>query len=786
MKESGGKDYFGYFPTIAESNHEPDRVLYLKFPEILYKRTKNQVELGQNKELTFTDFQSTIYRLLRRKESVTFSAPTSAGKSYVILNYIVDRLYSLQDLSVVYVVPTKALMSEIQDSIIATTKNLGFRLEDYSIFTSANSLNAGEISRTRRKVFILTQERLQDAVANQSEFRADILVVDEAQKVADGGRGVVIEDAVQELVGKNPGLQKIFISPYISNPAKFAQIFGVQKTEIQERRTSKSPVGQVILFVDFKKKVTAENESKIDVEVFSQEFTKQQTEAKRIKLGYEYRGEVPETGVGRKAWVAIKLIEGDEPTLIYCDRPADCRNVGKKLSEEFEQKPTSTAIAQAIDFLKQHVHEEYYLVDLLKFGIGYHYGRMPQFVRFQVKELFEKKEIRYLCCTSTLLEGVNLPAKNLVLYNPKAGSPMKSLLIKNLIGRAGRLQKDYYGKIFCINVKDWKAEKDAFEDKPEMIESSSEETLSKHADELIRYLQSTGTMPAPSEGVKSLATSLLMKQLRNPLKDFLSDFKGRHPSIRDEDLNSIRVLLLQIANEVSSLDREVILKNRSIDPRFQYKLYLALRGMMNPTLPVYPGEPNFYGNLQTIFSIISRYLLGIENNSFVYFTFLASSWISAKSYKQILDDKIEWERTHYDGTLILNDKKDYKTFVNKVIDKLDEELEERIKYDYSRALKCYCDIVGKVLEERHRSVHYANNLHLYLEAGASSNQVLMLLGVGLSRNTAIQIAHYAKRIGEAIYWADTPSVILWLRAHEASLSEFLEPILYEEIKNLLY
>ncbi len=92
---------------------------------------------------------------------------------------------------------------------------------------------------------------------------------------------------------------------------------------------------------------------------------------------------------------------------------------------------------------------------------------MPQFVRFYIKELFESKEIDLLCCTSTLLEGVNMPAKNIVLYSPKAGDEMDRLSILNLAGRAGRLLKDYYGKIYCINVNEWKNGEDVFSEKLE-------------------------------------------------------------------------------------------------------------------------------------------------------------------------------------------------------------------------------------------------------------------------------------------------------------------------------
>ena len=74
---------------------------------------------------------------------------------------------------------------------------------------------------------------------------------------------------------------------------------------------------------------------------------------------------------------------------------------------------------------------------------------MPYFLKDLVKSLFENKKINRLCCTSTLLEGVNLPAKNIILYKPKKSNdiPMDEFTIKNLAGRAGRLRHDYYGNV---------------------------------------------------------------------------------------------------------------------------------------------------------------------------------------------------------------------------------------------------------------------------------------------------------------------------------------------------
>lgn len=49
-------------------------------------------------------------------------------------------------------------------------------------------------------------------------------------------------------------------------------------------------------------------------------------------------------------------------------------------------------------------------------GVVYHHGGMPENVRLYVEMLFSKiEEIKYVVTTSTLLQGVNIPAEKIFL-----------------------------------------------------------------------------------------------------------------------------------------------------------------------------------------------------------------------------------------------------------------------------------------------------------------------------------------------------------------------------------
>jgi len=71
----------------------------------------------------------------------------------------------------------------------------------------------------------------------------------------------------------------------------------------------------------------------------------------------------------------------------------------------------------------------------------------------EIERLFRSGKIRLLVCTSTLVEGVNLSCRTIVLRGPQKGRgrPMEAHDFWNLAGRAGRWGNEFQGNIVCID-----------------------------------------------------------------------------------------------------------------------------------------------------------------------------------------------------------------------------------------------------------------------------------------------------------------------------------------------
>jgi replicative superfamily II helicase len=59
------------------------------------------------------------------------------------------------------------------------------------------------------------------------------------------------------------------------------------------------------------------------------------------------------------------------------------------------------------------------LIEALHMGIGFHHGAIPRHLGSSLVDAFNEKKIRWLFCTSTLIEGVNTSAKNVIYLTKK-------------------------------------------------------------------------------------------------------------------------------------------------------------------------------------------------------------------------------------------------------------------------------------------------------------------------------------------------------------------------------
>jgi hypothetical protein len=105
------------------------------------------------------------------------------------------------------------------------------------------------------------------------------------------------------------------------------------------------------------------------------------------------------------------------------------------------------------DDIKSEINKDYFLVDLIRKGVAFHVGYLPANLRLRIEAGFKEHKIRTLFCTSTLIEGVNLPADNLFITSYYNGQrKLDKISFRNLIGRVGRIDHSLFGNVFMVNL----------------------------------------------------------------------------------------------------------------------------------------------------------------------------------------------------------------------------------------------------------------------------------------------------------------------------------------------
>ena len=141
----------------------------------------------------------------------------------------------------------------------------------------------------------------------------------------------------------------------------------------------------------------------------------------------------------------------EDPTLIFCQSPASANKVAKAFfnSNKFERTDENKDLA---DWLRSNYHSQWILPDCLEYGIGIHHGKIPRAIAQKCIKLFNEGKIRYLICTSTLIEGVNTKAKNVIVYDNKiAKTKIDYFTFNNICGRSGRMFSHFIGHIYLFH-----------------------------------------------------------------------------------------------------------------------------------------------------------------------------------------------------------------------------------------------------------------------------------------------------------------------------------------------
>jgi len=438
----------GNFPGrgLLRKRYSEDMIPHAPFRLWLERATReieNSVTHFEGNDIALTDFQFKLFDALDQSSSVSVSAPTSAGKSFVMGLDLIRRLKKGGPACVVYLVPTRALIREVSTKLREHLRKAGLG----AVPVRSVPFPIDKEKAQQGAVYVLTQERLMSLLHSaQGKPWVTTLVVDEAQGIQDGSRGIILQSAIEATLRYFPTVEIFFASPLIKNPEYLLSLFGRYQGEVSFIETL-SPVSQNLILVSQVR--NKKNHAKFEVLLQNE----------KLDLGIRDLGFPLRAGKFKQhAALARAVTRDDEATILYANRAADTESLAEALIEELpEANHPDQKIVEFVEFLRNEIHSEYPLIKMLPHGVAFHYGDMPAIVRARVEDLFKEGILKFVCCTSTLLQGVNLPARHIIIEDPKRGSGNAMLRrdFLNLAGRAGRLLNEFHGNIWCVRPTEW-------------------------------------------------------------------------------------------------------------------------------------------------------------------------------------------------------------------------------------------------------------------------------------------------------------------------------------------
>lgn len=663
----------------------------------------------------FVRDQKNIYDSLQKEKFYSYSGPTSMGKTFVIRKFIINQIKNNYKKNYVVVVPTKALISEITSDFITELNSL-LKEKNYKVINTYSETNEND---KYNYVMIYTQERLLSHLINSS-IKVNYVFIDEAHKLFYKDTRTMYFYKTLDILRNQDNVPNIYFSaPLIKNPNEFLDLLpeiGTKSSSVFEF----TPVNQQKFMIDYNSK---------NIRIYND------LSSNFIELEYD---KIEKFDIN---YILNQLGE-NRKNLVYCESKKEAINYALEYSKNRKPIEENEYLNKVKKYIKDEIHEDYWLIDMLSKGVAYHIGYIPNSIRKHIENLYKEKTINTIFCTSTLLEGVNLPADNLFInVKDKAKIISNEIDFKNLIGRVGRIKYNLIGNVFIIP-----------NGSPKLMNTCTELIENDVSDKEL--------------SIKKVLSTIAKKEIINKLKngDTLIDKRSK----TYDEYESTRYIMNNLIDDIMNDRKGIIYKQfekfitkqdiREIKEQFREKTVpqdLPITTDQIDKVDKYIKEDKLeypdkitYNNVLTFLKELHEYYswniyedkttIGHKNN-LAYYAVILQQWMLGFGIKQIIQQAIKYHEdnnTFYDINFGM--KVDYtgsleqkNSIINETLNAIENIILFKISNYFSKFSSRYKE-VNKIDE-------IANDWYEYIQYGTNDKIVIMIQKIGFNREAALKI-----------------------------------------------
>ena len=702
-------------------NIEDDNYYDSDIREFIYQYIEKQsFRIDDDKEEKyFIRDQKEIYNKLETEKYFSYSGPTSMGKTFVIKTFIQQKIKNENDNNnFVIVVPTKALISEITSELIV---ELGEYIKDKN-YKIVNSHNEMQDELKKNYIMVYTQERFLSHLLNKN-IDIGYVFIDEAHKIFYEDSRSVYFYKILDILNSYSNIPKIFFSaPLIANPDEFLKLLPATLSKTY-KVFEFSPVNQQKYIIDY---------DGINIIIFN-DLTNSFIEINYNKLENYNLNNI------------LNILGKNQKNLVYCENPMEAIELAKKFAETINNKCNinkNSKIEKVKKYIKNEIHENYYLIDLLDKGIAYHVGYVPNSIRKRIEELYRNKEIDTIFCTSTLLEGINLPADNLFIPVKKKSKILKNDIdFKNLIGRVGRIKYNLSGNVFIIP-------KDGQHTVTECAKMINAEITDKELS--IKTILSDERKKDIIENLKRGSTEL-NKKCGDICNNTEYEFSRYVMNVLIDDILNNRKsnVYREFEKSIDKRTKEIIIKNFK-EEKVPQDMVITLDQVKNVENEIdkelaYPEQINYKTILDFLKQLYKQFEWGKyepknelgNENSLNYYATILNQWINGAYISNIIKNSIEYAEK---SKVVYNygKKEDYNgniEQINIIINKTLDTIEKIVKFK----IENYFSKFSELYKMRKGIDKIENDWYEFLSYGTNKSEIIELQKMGFSREVALKI-----------------------------------------------
>jgi len=437
------------------------------FSVVMPSRTKKfLLDLSQDDkqpvmELWYSQREALNQSLLDPTKSATvISMPTSAGKTLLAELAILEAYHNDPDSRIVYLAPTRALVSQVN---LTLKRHLGKYLT-IRIATPVFDLDPieDELLNENFHVLITTPEKMDLLVKVDHEAirNLSLVVVDEAHNINDKGRGATLELLLATLRRERPVTRYLLLTPFAENALDVSYWLGEEKGN--PIVIDWKPNDRIVGTVKPGKKLRNKPLRGIVFETLESVHSDYPA-GEPIDLGLY---SIKEKDITTKEQLALRLALSWEKArnggvlLLASSRPK-AEKRAQWLTSQLPDRSLPKSVDIVCRYLEAEMGKGIPLIEMLKKGVAYHHAGLSPEARYFIERLVEDREIKILCATTTLAQGVNFPLSVAIIEDHfrkilKLGrwvvEDLESWEFWNIAGRVGRTFEDSLGIVTFVNT----------------------------------------------------------------------------------------------------------------------------------------------------------------------------------------------------------------------------------------------------------------------------------------------------------------------------------------------